>query len=258
MATRYAIGNWKMNTDLPGAVTLATELTVALRETPPADGVVVGVAPPFCFLAPVKEVLEGSPVELIAQDCHPEPKGAFTGAVSASMLASLGVQRVIVGHSERRAVFGDDDATVRRKLEAALGAGLRVILCVGETLAQREAGQAEAVVGAQLQAGLEGLSAEQLAQVIVAYEPVWAIGTGVTATPEQAGAMHTALREQVLPELCSEVLGGGEPPAVLYGGSVKPANIDALAKTAHVGGVLVGGASLEASSFAQIVQGCAG
>ncbi|HBP22081.1 MAG TPA: triose-phosphate isomerase [Planctomycetes bacterium] len=242
-----------MNTDLAGAVTLATELSVALREHPPADEVMVGVAPPFCFLAPVKEVLQGSSIELIAQDCHPEAKGAFTGAVSAPMLASLGVQRVIVGHSERRAVFGDDDATVRRKLEAALGAGMRVILCCGETLAQREAGQAEEVVGAQLKAGLEGLSADQLAQVIVAYEPVWAIGTGVTATPEQAGAMHTALREQVLPDLCN-----GDAPAVLYGGSVKPANIDALAKTAHVGGVLVGGASLEASSFARIVQGCAG
>jgi triosephosphate isomerase len=247
-----AVGNWKMNTTLDEALALAQGLVVQLKEHEGDVGQVqVGVAPPFPFLEAVGRALEGR-VELIAQDCHPEPKGAFTSAVSVGMLASVGVTRVIVGHSERRKHFGDDDARVAAKARAVLEGGLSLILCVGETLEQREAGEAEAVVERQARAGLAGLSAEQLARTWVAYEPVWAIGTGKTATPAEAQAMHTFLRERVLPEACA----GHPVPPVLYGGSVKPANIDELAATPHVGGVLVGGASLEASSFARIATGC--
>lgn len=251
MANRLAVGNWKMNTTLDEALSLVGGLASALKAAP-VENVGVGVAPPFPFLEPVGRAIKesGAAIALVAQDCHAEPKGAFTSAVSVPMLASVGVTHVIVGHSERRKHFGDDDACVRAKLEAVLAAGLVPIVCVGETLEQRESGQAEAVVGGQVRAALEGVD---LSTVVVAYEPVWAIGTGKTASPAEAGAMHTYLREQVL----SEIAAGKPVPLVLYGGSVKPANIDSLAATPHIGGVLVGGASLEASSFAQIVQGCA-
>jgi triosephosphate isomerase len=237
-----------MHTDRSSAVALAASVAEGARGVELGD-VVVGVAPPFPFLEAVGAALAGSPVELVAQDVHPEPKGAFTSAVSAPMLASLGVARVIVGHSERRAHFGDDDATVARKLRAALAEGLGPILCVGERLEQRESGDHQPVVRAQVEAALKGLDAEGLAKVVVAYEPVWAIGTGKTATPEQAGEMHRFLRG-VVQEL------GGELP-ILYGGSVKPANADALAATPGIDGVLVGGASLAADSFVPIISSCA-
>lgn len=249
----FAVGNWKMHLTLEEALSLASGVVsqVAAHE---GTKLRVGIAPPYPYLHAIGTLLEGSAVELIAQDCHPEAKGAFTSWVSAPMLRSVGVKRVIVGHSERRKHGGDDDARVRAKLEAALAAGLGVIVCVGEVLAEREAGREFEVVATQLTAALKGLSAEQLAETVIAYEPVWAIGTGKTATPVEVAQMHTHILGQILPGLLP---AGVDAPPVLYGGSVKPANIDALAATDGVGGVLVGGASLEAESFGRIAQGCA-
>lgn len=242
---RIVIGNWKMHTTRDDAVALAKGLVEGLGEV--NGSLCVGVAPPFCFLEAVGHTLAGSSIELVAQDVHSEPKGAFTSGVSTSMLASLGVNRVIVGHSERRKIFGDDDAMVAAKLRATLNEGMDAVLCVGEQLSQREAGEHQAVVRAQLEASLDGLSDEQLARVTVAYEPVWAIGTGVTATPAQAGEMH---------EFIGGLLKGDI--AILYGGSVKPDNAAELVATPGIDGFLVGGASLKADSFLQIVKSCAG
>ena len=248
---RLAVGNWKMNTTRDDAVALAADLAKGLSSVEGWDpqGLVVGVAPPYPFLESVKAALGDSQVELIAQDVHAEPKGAFTSAVSAAMLKSVGVDRVIVGHSERRKHFGDDDAAVRAKTKATLDAGLGVIVCVGEQLAQREAGEQEAVVKGQLEAVFEGLSSDELNSLVVAYEPVWAIGTGKTASPAEAGAMHQFIRQLV------KTAGAPDLP-ILYGGSVKPANAQELAETPEVGGFLVGGASLKADSFVKIVRGC--
>lgn len=247
---RLAIGNWKMHTTLDEARALAAGIAAGLKagEGPSDEGFGMGVAPPFPFLAAVGEALAGSGVELVAQDCHAEAKGAFTSAVSVAQLASVGVDRVLVGHSERRKHFGDDDAICARKLRAVLAGGLKAVLCVGENLAQRDAGEHVAVVSAQVKASLEGLETYDPARLAVAYEPVWAIGTGRTATPEQAGDMHAAI-EGVLAEL------GAAGVPVLYGGSVKPANVASLASTPGVSGVLVGGASLQADSFLAICQG---
>jgi len=246
---RLVIGNWKMHTERESAAELARDVVGLLQDGEPPR-VTVGVAPPYPFLSAVGVAVTGAPVELCAQDCHPEPKGAFTGSVSAPMLASLGVARVIVGHSERRHGLGEDDDLVRRKLDAALGAGLGPVLCVGETLEEREAGQEEAVVRRQLEGGLQGLDGAALGRVVVAYEPVWAIGTGRTATPEQAGAMHRFIHA-----LLADLDGAGAEVPVLYGGSVKPQNIAELAATDGIDGALVGGASLEAESFVAIVRG---
>ncbi len=243
---RLAVGNWKMNTDRDGAIALAAYLASGIKSKHLGDAI-VGIAPPFCFLECVGQAIAGTAIELIAQDVHAEPKGAFTSAVSASMLASLQVKRVIVGHSERRKVFGDDDAKVAGKLRAVLGAGMDVILCVGEQLSEREAGQHQAVVEGQIKAALDGLSAEELARVVVAYEPVWAIGTGVTASPAQAGEMHEYIAKNLVP--------AGTP--ILYGGSVKPKNAQELAETPGIDGFLVGGASLKAESFLPIIDSCA-
>ncbi|RMG10034.1 MAG: triose-phosphate isomerase [Planctomycetota bacterium] len=234
-----------MHTLRDEAVSLAEGVARGIRDLDPAE-VVVGVAPPFPFLEAVGRAIAGSAVLLVAQDLHPEAQGAFTGAVSGPMLASLGVERVLVGHSERRSLFGEDDACVAAKLRGALAAGLDPILCVGERLAEREAGRQEAVVAAQLDAAFADLDPAARARLLVAYEPVWAIGTGVTATPEQAGAMHAFIRSH---------LGPAAPP-ILYGGSVKPKNASDLAATPGIDGFLVGGASLDADSFLAIVEGC--
>lgn len=251
---RFVIGNWKMHTTRAEAVALASAVVAKLEhagEWDP-DQVRVGLAPPFPFLDAVREVIAGKPIELVAQDCHQEPKGAFTGWVSAPMLASVGVQRVIVGHSERRQYAREDDALVRAKLEAALEHGLAPVVCVGELLADRDAGRHEQVVEAQVRGALEGLDPAAYAKVVVAYEPVWAIGTGRTATPEQAGAMHRYIRG-----LMASFGKEAGDVAVIYGGSVKPDLIDGLARTEGIEGALVGGASLEAGSFVQIVRGVA-
>jgi len=242
---RLVIGNWKMNTTREDAIALARGVVDGLGGD--TQGVGVGIAPPFPFLDAVRAVVEGSPVELVAQSCHANPKGAHTGETSVAMLASVGVQRVIVGHSERRAQCAEDDAVVRAKIQAVLDAGLRPVVCVGETLEERESGRHEDVVRRMVTAALDGLSADERARLAIAYEPVWAIGTGKTASPEQAGSMH---------QFIGSLLGGDDLP-ILYGGSVKPSNIHTLAQTPGIDGALVGGASLDPDSFIAIVRGAA-
>ena len=212
----------------------------------------VVIAPVFTALKSVADRLEGSNIRVAAQDCATEQKeGAFTGEVSAAMVRDAGCSHVIVGHSERRQYYFENEKIVSQKTQAGLAAGLTVIVCVGETLEQRDQGNAEAVVRHHLEGGLSGLTASDLDRIIVAYEPVWAIGTGRTATPEQAQEMHAFIRR---------VFAEGHSPAaaealrVLYGGSVKPDNIAGLMKQPDIDGALVGGASLKAESFAEIVN----
>ena len=242
----FIAGNWKMHGTHLEAAALASEVAGWLA-APPAR---VMVAPPFTALAVVGEVLRRSAVELGAQNVNPEAAGAHTGEISCAMLQALGVGLVIVGHSERRHLYGEDDALIARKVTAALAAGLEVVLCVGETLAEREAGAAEEVVGRQLRAALAGRGAGALRRVTVAYEPVWAIGTGRTATPADAGEMHRAART-VVADLAGAA--AAQDLVIQYGGSVKPDNAAALLACDGVDGLLVGGASLAAASFARIV-----
>jgi triosephosphate isomerase len=212
----------------------------------------VVIAPVFTSIKTVADRLEGSNIRIAAQDCAPETEeGAHTGEVAAFMLRDAGARYVIVGHSERRQFYGDSDHLVNRKVRAGLAAGLTVIMCVGETLDQRDQGIAENVVSGQLIGGLSGLTASDLDRIIVAYEPVWAIGTGRTATPEQAQEMHAFIR-RVFAERHSAA--GSDALRILYGGSVKPDNIAGLMEQADIDGALVGGASLKADSFAQIVN----
>ena len=246
MRRPFIAGNWKMHLDLKGAMQLAVGLKRVLAEVSEAD---LAVFPPAPFLADVCDTLEGSNIAVGAQNMHPEPKGAFTGEISAPMLVSVGCTMVLVGHSERRDLFGEKDAFLNAKLSAALGAGLRPILCCGEHIEQREAGEAEAVVTRQLTESLDGFTADDMAAVTVAYEPVWAIGTGHTATPEQANKMHKVIRE-----LLGERFGPSvaESTRILYGGSVKPGNAKALMAEPELDGGLVGGASLSVEDFAAI------
>ena len=242
----FIAGNWKMHNTHAEAAALAAAVAGRLG----AARARVMVAPPFTALAAVGEALRGSVVELGAQNVNPEAAGAHTGEISCAMLQALGVGVVIVGHSERRHGYGEDDALITRKVTAAVSAGLEVVLCVGETLAEREAGVAEAVVGRQLRAALERRDAAQLRRITVAYEPVWAIGTGRTASTGDANDMHRAVRA-VVSELAGTV--AARELVIQYGGSVKPDNAPALLACAEVDGLLVGGASLDADSFARIV-----
>ena len=212
----------------------------------------VVIAPVFTAIKTVADRLEGSNIRVAGQDCSTETKeGAHTGEIMAAMLRDVGARYVIVGHSERRQFYAETDAQVNRKVVAGVASGLSVIMCVGETLDQREQGSAESVVSQQLTAGLSGLTASDLDRIIVAYEPVWAIGTGRTATPEQAQEMHAFIR-RVFAERHSAT--AGEALRILYGGSVKPDNIAGLMKQPDIDGALVGGASLKAQSFAEIVN----
>lgn len=243
-------GNWKMNTDLAEAVRLASEVA----RTVDGEGATVAVCPPFVSLEAVAEMLRETAVRLGAQTMHYEESGAFTGEVSAPMLASVGCHYVILGHSERRQLFGETDEAVGKKVEAALRHGLVPILCVGETLEQREAGEEEAVVRRQLDGALGGASVEDGAALVVAYEPVWAIGTGRTASPEQAQAMHAVIRQ----DLGERFPAAGDAVEILYGGSVKPDNAAELFAQPDIDGGLIGGASLDAGSFARIVAAAGG
>jgi len=244
-------GNWKMHRDHLEAIQLVQKLAYQLTEED-TDGQEVVVCPPFVALRSVQTLIQSDSLRLVlgAQDCHPEDEGAYTGEVSARMLARLDVGYVIVGHSERRALFGEDDALVNRKVRAVQRSGLRPILCVGETLEEREAGRAVEVVAAQLRGSLAGIEVDDPAALVVAYEPVWAIGTGRTATPEDAQQLCAAVRG-VLGEVLGEATAEGV--RVLYGGSVKPGNIRSLMGLEDVDGVLVGGASIVADDFALIV-----
>ncbi len=244
------LGNWKMHKTPAEAEALAGAVVAGTAGL----AVDVGLAPAYPALLSVGAAVRGSRVRLVGQDAHFEPQGAFTGAVSARMLAACGCSLVLVGHSERRLHFGDTDAVVRRKLDAVLAAGMAPVLCVGETLVQREAGAADSVVREQLEAGLAALDAEDRERVLVAYEPVWAIGTGRTATAETAEAMHRVLRR------AAAVIAGEATAArlsILYGGSVKGDNVAEILAGANVDGVLVGGASLESGSFLDICRNAA-
>lgn len=248
MMTQYYIaGNWKMHKTVAESVALAKELAAALKGT---DRKVM-VAPAFTALSAVAEAIKGSGLILGAQNMGPENQGAHTGEVSPLMLKDLGVKAVILGHSERRHSYFETDELINRKLLLALEHGLEPILCVGETLAEREAGKLEAVVGTQVREGLKGVGAEELTKVVIAYEPVWAIGTGKTATPEDADAVHAYIRT-VLAALYGEA--AAKAMVIQYGGSVKPENAAELMAKPNIDGALVGGASLKADSFVPIVK----
>jgi triosephosphate isomerase len=241
-------GNWKMNTTLAEARALASAVAGPLSALEAIETV---LCPPFVSLAAVIQTVAGAGVAVGAQNCHFEPKGAFTGEVSPAMLADLGCRYVILGHSERRALFGETDATVRRKAQAALAAGLIPIVCVGESLEQNEAGQTVEVVGGQVRAALDGLTGAQVAGLVLAYEPIWAIGTGRAATPEQAGGTIGAVRRAV-GEAAGEAAAGAV--RIQYGGSVTAENAAALFAQPEIDGALVGGASLKAPDFVAICE----
>jgi triosephosphate isomerase len=239
-------GNWKMHKTLAEAASLAREIRQGYTESMAAE---VVLAPPFTALTTVARELNGSAVQLAGQDMFWEKQGAYTGAISATMLKDAGCRLVIIGHSERRQYFGETDETVNKKIKAALSTHLTPIVCIGETLAQREAQETMGVITAQITAGLTGLSPEEFRRLIVAYEPVWAIGTGRTATPDQAQEVHTLIRRRLVDQAGAEVANGLR---ILYGGSVTPDNIAELAQAPDIDGALVGGASLQAESFLKI------
>lgn len=242
-------GNWKMYKRFDEAMVLASELKRYLTDLGHRD---ILVCVPFPYLKALADALGGSPVHIGAQNMHFEKEGAFTGEISGPMLVSVGCEYVLAGHSERRHVFGESDAWINRKILAALEVGLKPILCVGERLEQREQGATVDVVGRQLAKGLEGVPADAAAGLTIAYEPVWAIGTGRTATPEQGQEVHAFIRKEIRRHYGDGVADGMR---ILYGGSVKPENARALLAEPDIDGVLVGGASLKADSFAAIARG---
>lgn len=244
-------GNWKLHGSRASNASLLGAIRAGLQSSWDLD---VMVCPPFVYLAEVAAALQGSPMILGAQDASAEVQGAFTGEVSASMLRDVGCSHVLVGHSERRTLFGESDELVARKFRTAVAAGLSPVLCVGETLQQRQAGATEAVIRQQLDAVLAAVSDEELARGIIAYEPVWAIGTGHTASPEQAQEVHAVIRRTVL--VRSARIAG--ELRILYGGSVKGANAQALFAMPDIDGGLVGGASLDAVDFLKICSAAAG
>ncbi len=242
-------GNWKMYKTIPEALGFVQSFRPQVVAATHCD---IVLAPPFTAIRALADRLEGSNVEVAAQDVATEPgEGAFTGEVSATMLADAGARYSIIGHSERRQYYGETDESVNRKIIAALGSRLLPIVCVGERLEERDAGRAEPVVAAQLAGGLRNLTVTDASRIIIAYEPVWAIGTGRTATPETAQQMHAFIRSRIRETFGDSIAAGMR---VLYGGSVKPDNAAALMSEADIDGALVGGASLEAESFAQIVN----
>jgi triosephosphate isomerase len=248
MRTPFIAGNWKMHKTIEEAVALVRELCGALEGV---DGCDVAVCPPFPALAAVREALAGSAIGLGAQNMHWEEQGAFTGAVSPLMLQGL-CDYVIIGHSERRNLFGETDEMVNKKLHAALAHGLKPILCVGENLQQNQAGETETFVGGQVRAAFAGITAEQARVITVAYEPIWAIGTGVPATGEGANAIVGGTVRGTVAALYGDDLAAGM--RIQYGGSVKPANIAEFMAQPEIDGALVGGASLRAADFSGIVR----
>ncbi len=254
MAERKPIisGNWKMHLNHFEALKLVQELSYLIIEDD-VDAVDISLHPPFTDIRTVQTVLEADklPFHLGAQHCHFEEKGAFTGEVAPSMLAKLNVGYVIVGHSERREVFGESDEMINKKVLAILAAGMLPILCCGETLEEREAGEAESKITRQVTAGMAKVTAEQAADMVIAYEPIWAIGTGRTASAEDAQSMCAAVRSVVAGLYGEEV---AQSVRIQYGGSVKPVNAHELMTQPDIDGALVGGAALEADSFARIAQ----
>jgi triosephosphate isomerase len=244
-------GNWKMNKTYAEAAELAREIVLAVANRPDVD---VVICPPFTAIESVAKVVEGSAIKLGAQNMHHEANGAFTGEISAPMLRAFFATHVILGHSERRTLFGETDGFINKKVLAALKNQLRPILCVGETLAEREAGSTLKVVQTQVEACLEGVGKEQATNVIIAYEPVWAIGTGKNATADQAQEVHAFIRG-----LLTKIFGA-QPAGrirILYGGSMKPANAPELLAQKDIDGGLIGGASLEVRSFLELINAAA-
>ncbi|HBJ36040.1 MAG TPA: triose-phosphate isomerase [Planctomycetaceae bacterium] len=243
----FIAGNWKMNTRQSSAVALVKDLISGLGAESVAE---VAVCPPSIYLAAVADAIAGSPIELGAQNLYPATDGAFTGEVNAAMLSDVGCRFVILGHSERRQLMGETDADVAKKLQAAFAGNLVPIVCVGETLAEREAGDTEKVVETQVRGSLEGLDEVRAAGIVIAYEPVWAIGTGLTATPAQAEAVHkmirTLLGDMFTPHIASQI-------RIQYGGSVKADNAAELLGQENIDGALVGGASLKSADFLAII-----
>jgi len=242
-------GNWKMNTDKASGTALAAALASAASQ--PHDGAEVLVCPPYPYLAAIADATAGSAVQLGAQDVYFEASGAFTGEVSVDMLKDVGCSHVIVGHSERRHVLGETDEIINNKVKSGINGGLQVVLCVGELLSEREAGQTETVLNRQLAGGLNEISAQDAATIVIAYEPVWAIGTGVTASPDQAETAHAHIRKWLTERYNSAF---SDQVRILYGGSVKPDNAETLMKQPNVDGALVGGASLTADNFVPIID----
>jgi len=243
MRTPLIAGNWKMNTDSSTATALARNIAQRASE---ATDVELLVCPPSIYLTLVRDALGEASVGLGAQNMSCQPKGAFTGEISAAMLTDIGAQFVILGHSERRHIFGESDQNVNKKTLAALAAGLTPIVCVGELLEDREAGRTAEVIRGQFDGSLADVTAEQIESVVLAYEPVWAIGTGKVATPEQAEEVHADLRKQLTERYNSQI---ADKIRILYGGSVKPSNAAELLGQPNVDGALIGGASLKADDF---------
>ncbi len=248
MRTPIIAGNWKMHKTVEEAVSLVKQLKSSLNDVKDCE---VVVCPPFTALHAVKTELNGSNIKLGAQNCYFEDEGAFTGEVSPVMLKSLGVDYVVIGHSERRGYFNESDELINRKAKALLAKGLKPIICVGESLEQREAGETESLVKKQVFRDLDGIDASQIKNVVIAYEPIWAIGTGKTATSEEANRVIALIRatvkEMYSPKEASEI-------RIQYGGSVKPETAKELMSQSDIDGALVGGASLKADSFTKIVK----
>lgn len=244
----FIAGNWKMNKTVEEALVLVRELKGSLKDVKDVE---VAIAPPFTALYPVSQELKGSSILLASQNLFWEEKGAFTGEVSPVMLKECGCHYAIIGHSERRQYFGETDGTVNRRIKAAFSHGLKVIFCIGETLQEREGGKTFSVVEGQLEGGLKEIGEKEMERIVLAYEPVWAIGTGKTATPEQAEEVHRFIRQK-LERLYSKNVS--ESIRVQYGGSVTPENVKGLMGQEDIDGALVGGASLKADSFAKIVR----
>jgi triosephosphate isomerase len=248
MRRKIVAGNWKMNKTNAEAVKTLTELKEAVAGL---EGVGVVIGAPFVALSDAVKAVEGSNIEIAAQNMNPNESGAYTGEISPAMLTAIGVKYVILGHSERREYYGETNEFVNAKVKAALKHGLTPILCVGETLEERESNRMEAVVEDHVKGGLEGLTAEEVAKTVIAYEPVWAIGTGKTATPDQAQEVHAFIRNLLKDMYNAET---AEEVTIQYGGSMKPANAKELMDKADIDGGLVGGASLEAEMFAEVVK----
>ncbi|NQT33211.1 MAG: triose-phosphate isomerase [Candidatus Omnitrophica bacterium] len=248
MRTPIIAGNWKMYKDINEALELTNSIK---RDAYNVDNVGIVICPPATDLSDVGEMLMESNIDLGAQNCYWENEGAFTGEVSVPMIKSTGCKYVIIGHSERRKYFGETDETVNKKIKAAIDGGLIPIMCVGETLGQREAGKTIEVVKGQVTEGLKGFDENFLKDLVIAYEPVWAIGTGKTATPDQAQEVHAMIRT-LLEKLFSKTFA--EEKRVLYGGSVKPDNINVLMEEKDIDGGLIGGASLKSDSFTDIIK----
>jgi len=253
MRKPFVAGNWKMNTDSHTSISLAESIVSGSLETA-GQSVSVAVCPPFVYLQAVAKALSASSIAVGAQDIYIESQGAFTGEISASMLKDIGCTYALCGHSERRHVLGETDELINKKVTAAIGGGLLPILCVGELLAEREASRTNEVVTRQIKNCLAGLSIEKVSAVTIAYEPVWAIGTGLTATPQQAQEAHDFVRKLLLQMYDAQL---AEEIRILYGGSVKPGNAGDLMAEQDIDGLLVGGASLSADDFIAIIQAAA-